>query len=87
MANFLLRRKLATPRPSGGVSDGPAGRAFGTDTLLIMARWKGRAGLSPCPAYIVSAIVEAAGCMVAKHWALPHHALTWGFPPYPMSAV
>ena len=76
MANFLLRRKLATPRPAGGVPSAPK-------PLLVMTRKQGRGGLSPGFAYIVSAIVEASGCMVMKHWALLHQALTWGFPPYP----
>ena len=48
-----------------------------------MARKHDSGGLSPGPAYIVSEIVEAAGGRVMKQGALPHQALTWGFPPYP----
>lgn len=78
MANFLLRRKLATPRPAGGVPSAPK-------PLLVMTRKQDRGGLSPGPAYIVSEMVEAAGGRVMKQGALPHQALTWGFPPSPKS--
>ena len=82
--HFFRSSKKATPRPSGGVSDGPAGGVpSAPKTLLSMARKQDSGGLSPGPAYIISWIVEAAGCMVAKQGALPHQALTWGFPPYP----
>ena len=73
MANFLLRRKLATPRPSGGVSDGPAGGVPSAPKILLsMARKQDSGGLSPGPAYIVSGIVKAAGGRVMKQGALPH---------------
>ena len=73
--HFFRSSKKATPRPSGGVSDGPAGGVpSAPKNLLSMARKQDSGGLSPGPAYIVSGIVKAAGGRVMKQGALPHQA-------------